>query len=161
MLTDDTGCQISGHGQDQHSQIPRMRGLTGEEILNELRCIAEITGKSHRRPERHQNHQRMRAAHLGDFFGIPGLTLQTQSGRALTLQFVFDQDKKIRPQGLEAKIAAPGTADKTGDKEQEGCGDEQQHGEPEDILRIDDQVEDEESARFQIEHHCLVSGAVA
>ncbi len=72
---------------------------------------------------------------------------------------MFDQHERISPQGLEAEIAAPGAADQSGGEEEQGGGNEKQQGKQENVLRVNDEVEDEEAPGYHVKHDGLLCAA--
>jgi len=78
---------------------------------------------------------------LDDLLGIPWSLGQFDARVTLTLDQTFDENEYVGPQRLEAKVAAKHTARDTSDKEKQCGRDYQEPGQPKDVLRINNQIE--------------------
>ena len=97
----------------------------------------------------------MRAADLEQLFTIPWLAVETHTCGPFALNFMFDPDEEISPQRLETEVPAKRASHQTGDEEKQDSSDEQQQRQPDDVLRIDRETEDQEAPSRQIKQDSL------
>ena len=143
-------------GQNADRRIGNGGCTSGPEITNQSRCIGEIHDPCAAGPEGDEKPDRPFAEALGDFLGSPRCFFEPHLGVAIAVDKPFDMLEKVRPDGLGTAIAAPCTADGTGDQKQTNTRHDEKSDHIVKFVRPDFDLEHVETPVGKIDKHRLV-----